>query len=572
MTCFINHQVIMVPELCNDDKDLTLQCRAPDEAVIYQFSLAQRLSPMDKILSVCAYPSDRNIIVDMITVFGQTFKVRISGGRAGTKSKIRFFVKTRNCETREFCVFSCISSSYCCSNHQYSDCDVNYEQNHHYNYHHDHNNCCIHDNGSLNHTHSPCDKAPTIKVGEVKVTEPGEKPQVVNVGTSTHAVLDFVLPRGIAGSNGKDGTQIVAAERDPSEADTEENALWLNSLTGDLFQRYVGCGCQQGWYKVGNLKGDTGAQGPQGPQGEKGDTGAQGSKGDKGDTGERGTSYVNDGTVDLNVKSINKNAYLNVDLHDGVPSPYQITVNDLYQLSSGSNIKPFSPDKGIDNLLALTTMNKIEELSGVFLVGGATWIPAASPLEFKGYQGTYIFGCYGADLEQSGYQIKTNLVCENEADDGKGEAFKEDAIITLRIGDILILTAQWFDNDRLYYHARRSRSATLLTDIFLSGKAAPTTLSSKGYLNEIRLGNDGIYYCQKEGGDGSAQWQQYPSLAKLSDGSVALNANSLVLSDTSEVQAENLVIGRQAFSKALKKPCWWDGKQWVDALGNVITI
>lgn len=47
--------------------------------------------------------------------------------------------------------------------------------------------------------------AATIQVGTVTASEPGSNPQIKNVGTTTDAIFDFVLPRGVAGEEGPQG-------------------------------------------------------------------------------------------------------------------------------------------------------------------------------------------------------------------------------------------------------------------------------------------------------------------------------------------------------------------------------
>lgn len=51
----------------------------------------------------------------------------------------------------------------------------------------------------------PAGTAATIAVGSVTASDPGSTPQVINSGTASAAVLDFVLPRGAQGSAGADG-------------------------------------------------------------------------------------------------------------------------------------------------------------------------------------------------------------------------------------------------------------------------------------------------------------------------------------------------------------------------------
>ena len=51
----------------------------------------------------------------------------------------------------------------------------------------------------------PAGTAATIAVGSVTASDPGSTPQVINSGTASAAVLDFVLPRGAQGPAGADG-------------------------------------------------------------------------------------------------------------------------------------------------------------------------------------------------------------------------------------------------------------------------------------------------------------------------------------------------------------------------------
>lgn len=100
----------------------------------------------------------------------------------------------------------------------------------------------------------PKGDAATISVGSVVK---GDEASVENVGTSSDAVFNFVLPKGDKGDTGAQGIQGVQGPK------------------GD--------------------QGDTGPQGdpgPQGPQGQIGPQGPQGDKGEKGDTGPQGPQGV----------------------------------------------------------------------------------------------------------------------------------------------------------------------------------------------------------------------------------------------------------------------------------------
>ncbi|MBI4299479.1 MAG: collagen-like protein [Chloroflexi bacterium] len=99
----------------------------------------------------------------------------------------------------------------------------------------------------------------SVSVGKVQQAEHGTPPAVVNRGSGTNAVLDFVIPAGPPGSTGLQG---------PKGDKGDTGTTGLQGSKGD--------------------KGDTGITGLQGPKGDKGDTGItglQGPKGDKGDTG-----------------------------------------------------------------------------------------------------------------------------------------------------------------------------------------------------------------------------------------------------------------------------------------------
>ena len=50
-------------------------------------------------------------------------------------------------------------------------------------------------------------KAATIQIGTVETGAPGTMASVVNVGTETNAILDFVIPQGEPGQQGEQGVQ-----------------------------------------------------------------------------------------------------------------------------------------------------------------------------------------------------------------------------------------------------------------------------------------------------------------------------------------------------------------------------
>lgn len=90
--------------------------------------------------------------------------------------------------------------------------------------------------GAVKLVQGPPGEAATVEIGTVTK---GDAASVTNVGDETHAIFDFVLPRGDTGPQGPQGE-----------------------------------------------KGEPGGTGPQGPQGERGETGPQGPQGEKGEPGD----------------------------------------------------------------------------------------------------------------------------------------------------------------------------------------------------------------------------------------------------------------------------------------------
>lgn len=92
----------------------------------------------------------------------------------------------------------------------------------------------------------------TIAIGETKVADVGEEAKVIDVGSGSNHVLNFVLPKAL---DGKDGATGPIGSTGPK-----------------------------------GEKGDKGEQGEKGEKGDVGPKGDQGEKGDKGDTGEKGAT------------------------------------------------------------------------------------------------------------------------------------------------------------------------------------------------------------------------------------------------------------------------------------------
>ncbi|MDI2112075.1 phage fiber-tail adaptor protein [Commensalibacter nepenthis] len=252
-------KIVILPAGCLGQTEIDLQCKSPSESVFYQFSMANRMASTDRITCVTASPSssDDTIVVDQITISGQTFKVRISGGVLNTKVGIRFTVTTALTEVLNFVVTLPISPSGVIGEGE--------------------NGAYVIGNDGPQGEQG---KAASITIGKVIASEAGSQPSVVNTGTQYDAVFDFTLPRGeqgpqgeqgiqgiqgdkgeqgIQGIQGEAGTHILTSNRDPVNDDAGKNLLWLNTATGDLFETVPVSDTLYSWDKIGNLKGEDGS-------------------------------------------------------------------------------------------------------------------------------------------------------------------------------------------------------------------------------------------------------------------------------------------------------------------------
>lgn len=122
------------------------------------------------------------------------------------------------------------------------------------------------DAGGARLVQGPPGEAATVEIGAVTK---GDAASVTNIGSATHAVLDFVLPKGDTGEQGPRG---AAGETGP------RGATFTPALDAEGVLSWTNDG---GFANPAPVS----VRGPQGPQGEKGDTGETGPQGPKGETG-----------------------------------------------------------------------------------------------------------------------------------------------------------------------------------------------------------------------------------------------------------------------------------------------
>lgn len=120
------------------------------------------------------------------------------------------------------------------------------------------------DVGAAKLVQGPPGESATVEIGTVTR---GEEAAVTNVGSGTHAVLDFVLPKGDKGDTGEKGDQGDLGPRGATFTPSVDMETGLLSWTNDA--------------AMPNPE-PVDIRGPQGERGEKGETGAQGPKGDTG--------------------------------------------------------------------------------------------------------------------------------------------------------------------------------------------------------------------------------------------------------------------------------------------------
>ena len=134
--------------------------------------------------------------------------------------------------------------------------------------------------GAVKLVQGPPGEAATVEIGTVTK---GDAASVTNVGDETHAIFDFVLPRGDTGPQGPQGEKGEPGDTGPQGPQGERGETGPQGPQGEKGEQ-GGTGPQG----AQGERGETGPQGPQGEKGEPGDTGPQGPQGERGETGPQG--------------------------------------------------------------------------------------------------------------------------------------------------------------------------------------------------------------------------------------------------------------------------------------------
>ena len=176
--------------------------------------------------------------------------------------------------------------------------------------------------GAVKLVQGPPGEAATVEIGTVTK---GDAASVTNVGDETHAIFDFVLPRGDTGPQGPQGEKGEPGDTGPQGPQGERGETGPQGPQGEkgepgngfkILGYYAsvseleaavpapavgdayGIGeaapysiciwSGSAWVDNGSIQGPAGPQGPQGEKGEPGETGPQGPPGEPGQTGPQG--------------------------------------------------------------------------------------------------------------------------------------------------------------------------------------------------------------------------------------------------------------------------------------------
>lgn len=251
-------QIVIIPSGDLSNKEICLQAKAPDEAVFYQFSLINRLGPTDNITEVFAYPGDDDVLVDQIMIFGQAFKVRISGGIMNMKCGIRFAISTTSQEKRSFDVTLPIAPSGIVGRGCVGDYIIG-------------STGPVGPQGEQGEDGKDGQDGadgitPTVLMGSTTTLDAGQEAVVTATKEGTINTLYFSIPKGDQGEPGADGADGITP-----------TVLMGSTTTLDAGQEAVVIATQEGTTTTFDFSI------PRGEQGE---------------------SYINDGTTDLNVRSL----------------------------------------------------------------------------------------------------------------------------------------------------------------------------------------------------------------------------------------------------------------------------
>ena len=136
--------------------------------------------------------------------------------------------------------------------------------------------------------------ANTLTVGDVTASEPGGDAEVTITGDAPDQTIDFVIPRGIQGTQGIQGVQGETGSQGETGPQGEQGIQGIQGIKGDTGDTGLtgpqGETGPQGTQGVQGVQGETGLTGPQGETGPQGQTGLQGIQGVKGDTGNTGAT------------------------------------------------------------------------------------------------------------------------------------------------------------------------------------------------------------------------------------------------------------------------------------------
>lgn len=176
-----NRSPLVLPSGCLSSTVLKLSCKGIQERKYYSFDLSNRMISGDTISKVEVYPNDDTVTGTQATYDKQTFKVLLSGGEGITNVGILFIITTLSGEVLEFtCVLPIRPEGVL-----QVGLDANYVMG----------------------GQGPSGKGSlSLDIGTVDTLDPNEKATADIIhGSDGKDTINFAIPQGAPGVNGKDG-------------------------------------------------------------------------------------------------------------------------------------------------------------------------------------------------------------------------------------------------------------------------------------------------------------------------------------------------------------------------------
>ena len=406
--------------------------------------------------------------------------------------------------------------------------------------------------------------AATVTVGTTTTGTPGSDASVVNVGTTSNAVLDFTIPRGDTGDKGDQGNQgeqgVPGAKGDKGDTGNTGSAGASATITAGT----TTTGAPGSSASVTNVGSTMAAVfNFTIPRGDVGATGATGAKGDKGDTG---AGVATGGTTG---QSLVKSS--NADYATGWASMLPLTGGTM---TTGAEIVIPKINNGVNYSAtisgsSITITDDANPASATLNSNGITWgsgytsydsgifsdnfisIDGTNSFSANAYDGIVLTGTTASKITFSDNSVQTTagVPIPTNDPDGFSKAYNSNGVWSIDayfsalsadsftvFGGIVFdngnSTALTFsDNTTQTTAALPLTGGTMSSAIDISYSDSLTTLqSSYVYTYQTNTGTNpsayGVVYTGGfEAGDGAGQWIEFtPTQLRFGDGTIQTTA------------------------------------------------